>query len=276
MNREKEKVLAMIGPTAVGKTALSLRLARDFNGEILSGDSMQFYRGMDIGTAKATPEERLLIPHHLIDICDPNETFSVADFQKECRQWITTINEKGRLPMIVGGTGLYVQSVLYTYHFSQAGEDSVFREEMEHLAEKEGNEALHHRLAQVDPITAQRLHYNDVKRVVRALEIYHLTGETMARFQRRSEESPYELLLIGLNMERDLLYERINIRVDLMMEEGLLQEVEGLLNQGYDNQFRSMQALGYKELVSHLQGELSLEEAVELIKKEPGILRNGN
>lgn len=267
MKKEKDKVLAIIGPTSVGKTALSLRLAVDFHGEIISGDSMQFYRGMDIGTAKATPEERELVPHHLIDICDPDESFTVADFQKRTSELIREINRRGHLPIIVGGTGLYIQSVLYRYRFSEAGEDEVFRKEMERLLEKEGKEALHARLAEIDPVTAQRLHPNDCKRVIRALEIFHLTRETMAQYQKRSEESPYELFLMGLDMERSLLYERINKRVDQMVSLGLIEEVEGLLAQGYDNRYRAMQALGYKELVSYLKGELEREEASELIKK---------
>lgn len=267
MTREKEKVLTIIGPTSVGKTALSLRLAVDFQGEIISGDSMQFYQGMDIGTAKATVEERALIPHHLIDICSPNESFTVADFQEKTKELITEINSRDRLPMIVGGTGLYIQSVLYTYHFSDAGEDPEYREKMEQLALKEGNEALHLQLAQIDPITAQRLHPNDIKRVIRALEIYHLTGKTMAEFQKRSQQSPYDLLLLGLNMERSLLYERINERVDRMVQEGLIEEVEQLIASGYDCRYRSMQALGYKELVAYLQGEMNKEDAIELIKK---------
>lgn len=267
MNREKEKVLTIIGPTSVGKTALSLRLAVDFQGEIISGDSMQFYKGMDIGTAKATVEERTLIPHHMIDICMPDEFFSVADFQKRTKQLISEINQRDRLPMIVGGTGLYIQSVLYTYEFSQAGEDLAFREKMKQLAKEKGNEVLHAQLAQIDPITAQRLHPNDTKRVIRALEIYHLTGETMSQYQKRSSQSPYDSLIIGLNMERNLLYERINLRVDQMIEKGLIEEVEQLLAKGYDCRYRSMQALGYKELVSYFQGEISKDEAIDLIKK---------
>lgn len=267
MKKEKEKVLTIIGPTSVGKTALSLRLADDFQGEIISGDSMQFYQGMDIGTAKATMEERALVPHHLIDICHPDELFTVADFQRKTKEFISEINNRNRLPMIVGGTGLYIQSVLYTYHFSDAGEDPEYREKMERLALKEGHGVLHSQLAQIDPLTAQRLHPNDLKRVIRALEIFHLTGETMAQFQKRSQQSPYDLLLIGLNMERSILYERINQRVDRMVQEGLIEEVEKLLARGYDCRYRSMQALGYKELVSYLQGDMDKEEAIELIKK---------
>ncbi|HBI04912.1 MAG TPA: tRNA (adenosine(37)-N6)-dimethylallyltransferase MiaA, partial [Paenibacillaceae bacterium] len=239
----------------------------DFQGESISAASIQIYTGMDIGTAKATMEERAQVPHHLIDICHPDESFTVANFQEKTKELITDINKKDRLPMIVGGTGLYIQSVLYTYHFSDAGEDPLYREKMEQLALKEGNNVLHSHLAQVDPLTAQRLHPNDIKRVIRALEIHHLTGETMVQFQKRSQQSPYDLLLLGLNMERSLLYERINQRVDRMVQEGLIEEVEQLLARGYNCNYRSMQALGYKEMVAYLQGEMNKEEAIELIKK---------
>ncbi|WP_047154116.1 tRNA (adenosine(37)-N6)-dimethylallyltransferase MiaA [Aneurinibacillus tyrosinisolvens] len=267
MSIEKENVLAIIGPTSVGKTALSLELAARFSGEIISGDSMQFYRGMDIGTAKASPEERAAIPHHLIDICDPDEEFTVADFQRRTAALISDMNSRQILPIIVGGTGLYIQSVLYGYRFSQAGEDEAYRASLSSLAETDGNEALHAKLSAVDPLTAARLHPNDVKRVIRALEIYHLTGKTMAEYQQRSEESPYNLLLLGLTMDRALLYERINTRVDQMIEAGLIEEVEGLLRKGYDASLRSMQALGYKEIIAYLQGLTTKEAAVELVKK---------
>jgi tRNA dimethylallyltransferase len=267
MSIEKENVLAIIGPTSVGKTALSLELAARFSGEIISGDSMQFYRGMDIGTAKASPEERAAIPHHLIDICDLDEEFTVADFQRRTAALISDMNSRQILPIIVGGTGLYIQSVLYGYRFSEAGEDEAYRASLSSLAETDGNEALHAKLSAVDPLTAARLHPNDVKRVIRALEIYHLTGKTMAEYQQRSEESPYNLLLLGLTMDRALLYERINARVDQMIEAGLIEEVEGLLRKGYDASLRSMQALGYKEIIAYLQGLTTKEAAVELVKK---------
>jgi tRNA dimethylallyltransferase len=267
MNQKKQRVLAIVGPTSVGKTALSLELAQRFDGEIISGDSMQFYRGMDIGTAKATKEERALIPHHLIDIRNPDEDVSVAEFQQLCKELIADINTRDKLPMIVGGTGLYVQSVLYDYRFSTAEEDEAYREKMTEFAETHGREALHARLAAIDPETAARLHPNDVKRIVRALEIYHVTGTPMSQYQVRSEQSPYDLLLIGLTMDRALLYERINHRVDMMIAEGLIEEVEGLLARGYDGSLRSMQALGYKEIIAYLEGRMGRDEAIELLKK---------
>ncbi|WP_027417132.1 tRNA (adenosine(37)-N6)-dimethylallyltransferase MiaA [Aneurinibacillus terranovensis] len=267
MEKKKENVLAIIGPTSVGKTALSLRLAADFNGEIISGDSMQVYRGMNIGTAKATEAERRMIPHHLIDVCEPDEEYSVAAFQKQTASLLTELNRQGKLPMIVGGTGLYIQSVLYRYQFSEAGEDEAYRASLSEYARTQGKDALHARLADVDPLTAERLHPNDVKRVIRALEIYHLTGRTMAEHQQRSVESPYHALIIGLTMERSLLYERINARVDQMVAAGLIEEVAGLLAKGYEAHLRSMQALGYKEIISYLAGHLTREEAISLIKK---------
>lgn len=263
----RQRVLTIVGPTSVGKTALSLELAARHYGEIISGDSMQFYRRMDIGTAKATAEERARIPHHMIDICSPDEEFTVADFQRRTAALIAELNGCGKLPMIVGGTGLYVQSVLYDYQFSQAGQDDDYRTELERFAEACGRDALHARLAAVDPVTAKRLHPNDVKRIIRALEIHHLTGKTMAEHQERSEQSPYDLLMIGLTMDRALLYERINHRVDMMIEAGLIEEVDGLLKQGYDESLRSMQALGYKEIIAYLRGHLTRDAAIELVKK---------
>lgn len=266
MNR-KEQLLVIVGPTAVGKTALSIDLAKKLSGEIISGDSMQVYKGMDIGTAKITEKEMESIPHYLIDIIYPHESFSVADFQHKARTLITEINHRGKLPMIVGGTGLYVQSVIYEYQFSEAQKDHSLRVELEEYAEEYGNEALHQRLKSIDPITAERLHPNDVKRVIRAIEIYELTGKPMAEFQQRAPESPYELCLLGLTMERSVLYDRINHRVDLMMEQGLVDEVKRLLEEGYHKNLQSMQGIGYKEMVEYLEGTISLDEAVELIKK---------
>ncbi|GEN34878.1 tRNA (adenosine(37)-N6)-dimethylallyltransferase MiaA [Aneurinibacillus danicus] len=267
MSYRQQRVLAIVGPTSVGKTALSLELARRFRGEIISGDSMQFYRGMDIGTAKATEEEREEVPHHLIDIRDPDEEVTVAEFQRLCADLIARINARGKLPIMVGGTGLYVQSVLYDYRFSSAGEDKAYRQELMAFSETHGREALHARLAAIDPETADRLHPNDVKRIIRALEVYHVTGTPMSQYQARSEESPYDLLLLGLTMDRARLYERINRRVDLMIAEGLIEEVEGLLAKGYDASLRSMKALGYKEIIEYLEGRTTREEAIELVKK---------
>jgi len=263
----KEKLLVIVGPTAVGKTALSIELAHMVKGEIISGDSIQVYRGMDIGTAKITPEEMQGIQHYLIDIHNPDHSFSVAEFQDRATKLIKEIHSRGHLPMIVGGTGLYIQSVIYQYEFSEAGQDERLRKQLEEFVEEHGSVVLHERLRKIDPVTAERLHPNDVKRVIRALEIYELTGTTMAEYQKRAKTSPYDLFLLGLTMERERLYERINARVDLMIEQGLVREVQNLLNQGYSKELISMQAIGYKEIVEYLEGNGSLSEAIEAIKK---------
>ncbi len=265
--QHKEKLVVIVGPTAVGKTELSLQLAGSFDGEIISGDSMQVYRGMDIGTAKATPEELASVPHHLIDIIDPDEEYSVAMFQSAATRLITEINQRGHLPFIVGGTGLYIESVTHRFQFAQAEQDHELRERLQRLADTEGVEALHSRLAEIDPITAERLHPNDVKRVIRAIEIYQLTGCKMSDYQHRAQHSPYDLVMIGLTMEREKLYERINLRVDKMVEEGLVEEVRQLLDRGYDPSQTAMQGLGYKELIPYLYGEITLEKAINDIRQ---------
>ncbi|MET3288627.1 UNVERIFIED_CONTAM: tRNA dimethylallyltransferase [Brevibacillus sp. OAP136] len=264
---QKEKLVVIVGPTAVGKTELSLKLARAFDGEILSGDSMQVYRGMNVGTAKASPEELAMVPHHLIDIVEPDEEYSVAIFQTMARRLISEINQRGHIPFIVGGTGLYIQSVTHAYEFADTAQDVELRERLQRYAELEGVDALHQRLAAIDPITAERLHPNDVKRVIRAIEIYEVTGSRMADYQHREEQSGYEVMIIGLTMDRALLYERINHRVDLMMEAGLVEEVRELLDRGFDPNSAAMQGLGYKELVPYLYGEITLEKAINDIKQ---------
>ncbi|UFJ42235.1 tRNA (adenosine(37)-N6)-dimethylallyltransferase MiaA [Brevibacillus humidisoli] len=263
----KERLVVIVGPTAVGKTALSLSLAERLDGEIISGDSMQVYRYMDIGTAKASPAEMAVVPHHLIDIVDPDEEYSVAHFQQMATRLIREINLRNRLPFIVGGTGLYIESVTHRFQFSEAEQDPELRERLRRMAEVEGLQSLHRRLADIDPITAERLHPNDVKRVIRAIEIYQLTGKRMADYQHRTEHSPYDLYMIGLTMDRELLYERINERVDHMIAAGLVEEVRQLLDRGYDPKLVSLQGLGYKELVPYLYGECSLEQAIAEIKK---------
>jgi len=268
MKDNRQKLLVLVGPTAVGKTALSLQLARHLDAEIISGDSMQVYRGMDIGTAKVSPEERAIVPHHLIDIRNPDEPYSVSDFQQACEEAIRSIASRGKIPFIVGGTGLYIQSVVYGYRFSEAGQDEEYRRELKAYAEQHGAAALHERLRAVDPDTAARLHINDLRRIIRALEVHRLTGRTMSEYlAEQPAESPYRTCLIGLTMRRDLLYRRIEERVDLMIEQGLVQEVEGLLSSGYGPGLISMQGLGYKEIVGYLQGEYSLEQAIELLKR---------
>lgn len=269
-NGRKQPLLVLIGPTAVGKTKLSLDIAKAWNAEIISGDSMQVYRGMDIGTAKIPQEEREGIPHHLIDICDPDYAYSVADFQSEAVRCIDDISSRGKLPFIVGGTGLYVESVCYQYQFADTGSDEAFRLEQERYAQEHGTEALHKRLMDIDPPAAERLHPNDLRRVIRALEVHHLTGQTFSEQQAgQVKESPYELCIIGLTMDRAELYRRIELRVDLMMEQGLVEEVERIAAKYRlpDNAV-SMQGLGYKEIVQYLQGNCTLEAAVELLKRD--------
>ncbi|WP_245600081.1 tRNA (adenosine(37)-N6)-dimethylallyltransferase MiaA [Paenibacillus harenae] len=248
---------------------MSLDIAKAWNAEIISGDSMQVYRGMDIGTAKIAPEEREGIPHHLIDICDPEEPYSAADFQAGAARAIGEIAARGKLPFIVGGTGLYVESVCYGYQFADNGSDEAFRLAQEQYALEYGADALHERLAEVDPQAAERLHPNDRRRVIRALEVHHLTGQTFSGQQAgQKKESPYELCLIGLTMDRAELYRRIEQRVDLMMEMGLVEEVERLLARQLPPNAVAMQGLGYKEIAEYLHGNCTLEAAVERLKRD--------
>lgn len=263
----KQKVLVIIGPTAVGKTKLSIELAKRLNGEIISGDSMQIYRGMDIGTAKITMQEMEGIPHYLMDIKDPDESFSVAEFQELVRAKIAEINGRGKLPMIVGGTGLYIQSVIYDYQFSEAPADETLRTKFEERAKEIGNEALHHELSQIDPKSASQIHPNNVRRTIRALEIYYRTGKTMSQTQEvQQPEQLYDTALVGLTMDREKLYDRINLRVELMVEQGLMKEVQKLYDQGLRD-CQSIQAIGYKEIYEYLDGHISFNEAIENLKK---------
>ncbi|WP_090633074.1 tRNA (adenosine(37)-N6)-dimethylallyltransferase MiaA [Neobacillus massiliamazoniensis] len=263
----KQKLLVIIGPTAVGKTKLSIELAKRFNGEIISGDSMQIYRGMDIGTAKIKKNEMGGIPHHLLDIRDPEEKFSVAEFQQLVRSKISEIAKKGKLPMIVGGTGLYIQSVLYDYQFSDAPADEGFRKELEEKVKERGSQILHQELVEIDPESASHIHPNNARRVIRALEIYHCTGKTMSEYQEKQQpDLLYDTALVGLTMERELLYERINLRVEMMLEEGLLDEVKRLYQQNLRD-CQSIQAIGYKEIYEYLDGLVALEQAVDQLKQ---------
>lgn len=265
-------LLVLVGPTAIGKTALSLLLAKRYNAEIISGDSMQVYRRMNIGTAKLLPEEREGVPHHLIDICEPEHPFSVSEFQKLCTETIQEITSRGKLPMIVGGTGLYVESVCYGFDFQEHGADEAYREEQRQYAAKRGNEALHAKLAAVDPVTAAKLHANDLGRVIRALEIHRLTGTPLSerQAQARGDEkrSAYRLCIIGLTMDRAALYSRIERRIDEMLEAGLVAEVKGLLDSGVPRDAISMRGLGYKEIAAYLAGEMAYETAVDVLKRD--------
>lgn len=261
--------MVLLGPTAIGKTRMSLELAAAYNAEIISGDSMQVYRGMDIGTAKITPEEMQGIPHHLIDIHDPDHSYSAAEFQEQAGKAIQEINDRGKLPFIVGGTGLYIESLCYGFRFSEAVADEAFRKEQDEYADTHGAQALHARLEAVDPTSAARLHPNDRRRIIRALEIHHQTDTTLSSSHAaQTKESPYELCIIGLTMDRKILYKRIEERIDQMLAEGLVEEVRGLLERGYSRSLVSMQGLGYKEIAAYLAGEMTLEEAVTLLKRD--------
>lgn len=258
------KVVAIVGPTAVGKTSLSIDLAKRFNGEIISGDSMQVYRGLDIGTAKVTPEEMDGIPHHLINVRELDENYSVADFQVAARQTIQEITERGRLPIVVGGTGLYIQSLLWDYKLGSEGEpeDDTLRKSYEHFAEKNGNQALWERLQAVDSLAAEKIHFNNRKKMIRALEVFELTGHSILE-PKEQPKKLYDSFLIGLNTDRAILYQRINHRVDLMVEQGLLEEAKKLAE---TPDVQAAQGIGYKELFPYFAGEMSLEAALEEVK----------
>lgn len=266
MNK-KYDVVAIIGPTASGKTALSIRLAKDLNGEIINGDSMQVYRQLDIGTAKITPEEMEGIPHHLIDIKEPTENFSVAEYQKVVRAKIEEIQSRGKMPIIVGGTGLYVQSVLYDFQFTEQEVDETARKAYYEELAKVGPEEMHRRLALVDPKSAEAIHPNNTRRVIRALEMAELVKTSRSDEQHQRGEVPlYNHLIIGIDLDREKLYERINLRVEIMMEKGLEAEARALYDAGIRDT-QAVKAIGYKELFAYFDGLFTKEEAVEKIKQ---------
>ncbi|WP_028778510.1 tRNA (adenosine(37)-N6)-dimethylallyltransferase MiaA [Shimazuella kribbensis] len=262
----KPDLLVITGPTGVGKTDLSLKLAQQFQGEIISGDSMQIYCGMDIGTAKASKEEQVLVPHHLIDLLEPNESFSVQQYQNLAREKIMEIQARHHLPILVGGTGLYIESVVYDYQMADVKEDPAIREEFTKLAIEHGNEVVHQKLKKVDPEAAKKLHPNDLRRIIRALEVFLQTGKPLAEQQKRNS-SPFEVLWIGLTMPRDKLYDQINRRVDQMIANGLEGEVRQLLATERFGQYTASQAIGYKEMIQYIKGSISFEEAVHAIKQ---------
>jgi tRNA dimethylallyltransferase len=261
-----ERLIGIIGPTAVGKTNLGIELAKRLDTEIISGDSMLVYHGFDIGTAKPTLEEQAGIVHHLINILEPTEEFNVTKFKQLASQDITRLNQQGKIPILVGGTGLYVKSLVEDYQFNETPGDEAYRMELEELAKVNGKEYVHAMLQKVDPKSAERLHVNDFRRVIRALEVYHIGGENISQ-EKNMEALAFDAKIIGLTMERSKLYERINKRVDLMVEAGLVKEVESLLNQGVTPECQAMKGIGYKEIVSYLQGEVSLDFAIDTIKK---------
>ncbi|WP_010530706.1 tRNA (adenosine(37)-N6)-dimethylallyltransferase MiaA [Lentibacillus jeotgali] len=263
----KQKVISIVGPTAVGKTKLSIDIAGRFNGEVISGDSMQVYKGLDIGTAKVTEKERDGIPHYMIDIKNPEEPFSVADYQKLVQHYIDEIDSRGKLPIIAGGSGLYIQAALYDYHFSNQRRNENITRQLESELAEHGSAVMHRRLKEIDPDQAAKTHPNNHRRLIRALEVYETTGVTMSEYQKnQSKNSPYQPIFIGLEMDRHLLYERINDRVDHMLEEGLLDEVKLLYELGYENH-QSMRGIGYKEFIPYFKGEQSFDDTVNLLKR---------
>ena len=267
----KQPLIILTGPTAVGKTKLSIALANAVNGEIISADSMQVYRRMNIGTAKILPEEMQGVPHHLIDILEPEEDFNVVLFAKLAKQAMEQCWAKGKIPILVGGTGFYIQAVLYDIDFTENDDDKSYREELERIAAEEGAEVLHERLKQVDAKAAEEIHPNNVKRVIRALEFFEKSGGQKIsehNEEQKQKDSPYNFAYFVLNDDRAVLYDRINRRVDAMLTEGLVEEVRALLTAGVSTGAVSMQGLGYKEIVAYLQGECSLEEAVYVLKRD--------
>ncbi|MCR5702796.1 MAG: tRNA (adenosine(37)-N6)-dimethylallyltransferase MiaA [Lachnospiraceae bacterium] len=270
MSTEKKPLIILTGPTAVGKTELSISLAKEVNGEIISADSMQVYKKMDIGTAKIMPEEMNGVPHHLIDILDPKEDFNVFLFQKHAKDAMNKIYENGRIPIIVGGTGFYIQSILYDIAFDENEEQSRYRDELNAFYEEYGADKLHDKLREIDPKSAEVIHKNNVKRVIRAIEFFKENGYPISKHnvEQRSKESPYNFAYFVLNHDRNILYDRIEKRIDIMVKQGLVDEVKGLLDYGCKPDMVSMQGLGYKEIVPYINGSCSLEDAVYILKRD--------
>lgn len=263
-------LIILTGPTAVGKTELSIALAKSIGGEIISADSMQVYKFMDIGTAKIRPDEMQGVPHHLIDILEPDVAFNVAMFKELAKAAVEEIYSRGHIPIVVGGTGFYIQALLYDIDFSEEDSNVPIRKELEDIVKEKGAEYLHELLREVDPESAEQIHANNVKRVIRALEYYRMHGEKISvhNAAERRKKSPYDFLYFVLTNDRKVLYERIEKRIDKMIEEGLISEVDNLLKKGYDNSLVSMQGLGYKELIPYLKEECSLEEAIYILKRD--------
>ncbi|MDU3410364.1 MAG: tRNA (adenosine(37)-N6)-dimethylallyltransferase MiaA [Clostridium sp.] len=265
----KKKILVIGGPTAVGKTELSIELAKRLNGEIISADSMQIYKYMDIGSAKVSKEEMNGVVHHLIDVVDPSENFSVADYKEQGEKAIKEIISRGKLPIIVGGTGLYINSLTCNMNFTEAEKDEEYRKDLDKLANEHGNNYIHEMLKDIDPISYKEIHANNRKRVIRALEVYKLTGKPFSSYNAGEDfyKSEYDVHYYVLTMDREKLYERINLRVDIMMEKGLLEECIKLKEMGYTSSMQSMQGIGYKEILYYLEGDVKLQEAINMIKQ---------
>lgn len=267
---QKKPLIILTGPTAAGKTKASIGLAKSLGGEIISADSMQVYRGMDIGSAKISTSEMEGIPHHLIDVLEPEEEFNVVRFQQLARAALEEIYAHGHIPIVVGGTGFYIQALLYDIDFTEHESDPAYRKELEDFAEEYGAEALHALLAERDPKAAQEIHANNIKRVIRALEFYHQTGMLISKHneRERAKTSPYQFIYFVLTDDRELLYHRIEERIDQMLADGLIEEVQKLQERGCTRDMVSMQGLGYKEILAYLEGECTLEEAVYTLKRD--------
>lgn len=268
---EKKKLIILTGPTAVGKTKLSIETARMLNAEIISADSMQVYKYMDIGTAKITKEEMEDITHYMVDELEPEEEFNVVVFKRLALKYMDEIYKKGKIPLIVGGTGFYIQALLYDIDFTENDDDGgAIRKELEELVRVKGEEYLHSELAKVDKESADDIHPNNVKKVIRALEYYRLTGQKMSEHnkEQRQKESPYNFLYLVLNDDRQLLYDRIDKRIDIMLKDGLIDEVKFLKEKGYTRDLASMQGLGYKEILDYLDGSSTLDEAIYILKRD--------
>ena len=265
----KKPLVILTGPTAVGKTALSIELAKRIQGEMVSADSIQVYKGMDIGSAKITKEEMCGIPHYLIDVLDPKEDFNVVRFKQMAMQALDEIYQKNKIPIVVGGTGFYIQALLYDIDFENT-EISDYRKELELYEKEHGAYALHERLKEIDPVSYEKIHANNVKRVIRALEFYHDTGYHISRHNetQKQKESPYRFVYFVLNDDRQKLYHRIDSRIDQMLDQGLLKEVKSLLDDGCTGDMVSMQGLGYKEFIPYFEGKCSLEDAVTILKRD--------
>ncbi|MBS4535973.1 tRNA (adenosine(37)-N6)-dimethylallyltransferase MiaA [Clostridium sp. D2Q-14] len=266
----KKDLILIVGPTAAGKTAISIDIARKIAGEIISADSMQIYKYMDIGTAKVTNDEMQGIPHYLIDEIYPDEKFTVSEFKKLAYNYISKIYNKNKFPIVVGGTGLYINSLVYNLDFTKTVSNSKLRYNFNKLAKEKGNKYIHELLKEVDKKSYIRIHENDTKRIVRALEVFYDTGKPMSEsYNKFREPNPdFNFIIFGITMDRKKLYKRINSRVDLMIDKGLVKEVKGLLDMGYHKNLVSMQGLGYKEIISYINGEISLNDAVELLKRD--------
>lgn len=264
-----DDLFILAGPTGIGKTAISIELAKKLNGEIISADSMQIYKGMDVGSAKVTNEEMKGIPHHLIDVVSPSEAFTASDFKDRATIAIDSILSRRRLPMIVGGTGLYIDSLIRNFSFTDAGKDEQYRAELEAIAKVNGNIAVHSLLKNIDPISYKNIHPNNLKRVIRALEVYRLTGSCFSSFNKDVEylQHNYNVKYFVLTMGRDELYKRINIRVDNMIKKGLIKEVKKLKELGFTSEMQSMKGIGYKEILYYLDGKITLDGAIDMIKQ---------